>query len=281
MPNKAELQYVRIKNMITGTSFDAPNAKMQVHRPLLGIGLYGESHALWIKDESALMFGPTSVDSFRKSISEEQYDVDIWGNDYFKTTLDESIQYNCLISLSYYSLEELAQDHGALSSYISYVNEELPVADHEHIWNDGEITRSADEKEPGIITYTCIEDPMVTMTGRFVTYQFARGENSEWVTDSGSPLRVKAIRKPVDDSTATHFRRVLVDGTEVSEADYDLSEGSIIVALKPSFLKNLSLGNHTLTLEFDDGSIRTKFTIKKEKDKSVSPGYKFPLTGIE
>ena len=281
LPSSAELEYVNIKNMIAGTSFDAPNARIQVHKPLLAVALYGESHNLWIKDESALMFGPTDVDSFTKNITKDHYDVDVWGNNYYKTTINESVDYNCLISLSYYLFAELEDENSALSRYVAYVKEELPEIEHEHIWNEGEITREADEEEPGIITYTCIEDPMVTMTERFVVYSFTQGEDSKWSRDSGSPLKVKAIRKPINDSTMTHFDRLLVDGKEVDEADYELSAGSIIVALKPSFLKNLSLGEHTLRLEFDDGSIKTNFTITEGQEEIVVPEYKLPITGIE
>ncbi len=94
-------------------------------------------------------------------------------------------------------------------------------------------------------------------------------------------MKVKAIRKPVNDSTMTHFERVLVDGKEVSEADYDLSEGSVIVGFKPSFLKSLAEGKHTLTLEFDDGSIDTTFTVTVAKERTVTPDYRPPMTGIE
>ena len=281
LPGKAESQYVNIKNMITGTSFDAPNARVQVHKPLLAVALYGESHSLWIHDESALMFGPTDVDSFEKNITKEEYDVDFWGAIYYKTTLNESVQYNCLVSMSYYTFAALEDENSPLSSYVRYVKEELPAVEHEHRWNGGEITRTSDEDEPGVVTYTCTEDPMVTMTERFVIYMFTQGDNSEWNKDSGSPLKVKAIRKPVNDSTMTHFERVLVDGKEVSEADYDLSEGSVIVGLKPSFLKNLTEGKHTLTLEFDDGSIDSTFTVTAAKERTVTPDYRLPLTGIE
>lgn len=116
---------------------------------------------------------------------------------------------------------------------------------------------------------------------RSIIYNHIAAGNSEWNKNSGSPLKVKAIRKPVNDSTMTHFERVLVDGKEVSKADYDLSEGSVIAGLKPSFLKNLAEGKHTLTLEFDDGSIDTTFTVTAAKERTVTRDYRLPLTGIE
>ena len=47
--------------------------------------------------------------------------------------------------------------------------------------------------------------------------------------------------------------KVLVDGKEINSDNYTLKRGSTIITLKNSYLKNLSLGNHTLTLEYKDG----------------------------
>ena len=47
--------------------------------------------------------------------------------------------------------------------------------------------------------------------------------------------------------------KVLVDGKEINSDNYTLKRGSTIITLKNSYLKNLALGNHTLTLEYKDG----------------------------
>ncbi len=75
---------------------------------------------------------------------------------------------------------------------------------------------------------------------------------------------------------------MLVDGSEVAENDYDLTEGSAIISLRPSFLKTLSAGKHNLTVEFDDGSLETTFTIAVPGQSGGSnSAYRIPVTGIE
>lgn len=61
------------------------------------------------------------------------------------------------------------------------------------------------------------------------------------------------------------FKRVLVDGTELAGASYELAEGSTIVTLKASYLSTLATGTHTLSVESETGTASTTFTIAEKQ----------------
>jgi hypothetical protein len=60
-------------------------------------------------------------------------------------------------------------------------------------------------------------------------------------------------------------------------------EGSVIITLKALYLETLSVGEHTLTAEFEDGTATTTFKVveKSSGGGSSSGDYKPPRTGIE
>ena len=52
--------------------------------------------------------------------------------------------------------------------------------------------------------------------------------------------------------------------------------------LKPAYLKKLSVGEHRLTIEFDDGSLTTAFTIRNvEQNDDSQASYRLPITGVD
>ena len=97
-----------------------------------------------------------------------------------------------------------------------------------------------------------------------------QGENTTWNPDSGSPLGF--IFKTIigTDDVFIRFTGIEVDGKTVPEKDSNeklnwiASEGSLIIDLQPSFLATLDVGDHTLSVLFDDGSkITTSFSISR------------------
>ena len=76
----------------------------------------------------------------------------------------------------------------------------------------------------------------------------------------------------------TNEKKAYVDGTLLSEDVYTYENGSLIVKLKDSYLNTLSVGDHTLKVEFTDGEAETVFTIIK-KTEPVTPSYTPPKTG--
>ncbi len=60
------------------------------------------------------------------------------------------------------------------------------------------------------------------------------------------------------------FDKILVDGKEVDSKNYTVESGSTIITLKESYLKTLSIGNHTLRVEYNDGGyVETTFETAK------------------
>ena len=82
------------------------------------------------------------------------------------------------------------------------------------------------------------------------------GNGSEWTKGTNSGLTFKSNANFAD------FVRVEIDGAEVATANYTKSEGSTVVTLKASYLKTLSVGNHTLDIVSTTGTASTTFTIK-------------------
>ena len=76
--------------------------------------------------------------------------------------------------------------------------------------------------------------------------------------------------KGENDDEDMHFRAdgdldkvtsVLVDNNLTTDEDRELSSGSTIVDLKSGFVNSLAAGNHTLTINYINGTVSTNFTI--------------------
>ena len=102
-----------------------------------------------------------------------------------------------------------------------------------------------------------------TTTTAPIVYNYTAGKDSTWTQESNDGLTFRAERENDGSNTFEHFTGVKVDDKELSSDNYTASNGSVIVTLKSDYLNTLSVGEHTLTLLFDDGdSITTTFTIK-------------------
>lgn len=68
------------------------------------------------------------------------------------------------------------------------------------------------------------------------------------------------------------FKRVLVDGVELTSSSYELTEGSTNVTLKAGYLSTLATGTHTLAIESETGTASTTFTIvEKQAEAGGAP----------
>ena len=103
-------------------------------------------------------------------------------------------------------------------------------------------------------------------------YQLTGGGSGEWTEGSTDGLAFRAERTNNGAATFSHFTGVKVDRNTLDEANYSAESGSVIVTLKPDYLKTLAAGEHTLEIMFDDGaSVTTTFTIKAASS-TVSTG---------
>ena len=112
----------------------------------------------------------------------------------------------------------------------------------------------SDEKAEHEIT---LEDTVIAKLPKFVS-----GANQEWTKRSKDGLTFKI------DTDIKEFKKVLVDGKELKDTDYDIKSGSTILTLKPSFLDTLSAGKHKIRFEFNTGSVEAYFTVKDKENSS-------------
>ena len=119
----------------------------------------------------------------------------------------------------------------------------------------------ADENHNGTIP-ACIEvtiDPDYTV--QEVTGLSGTGKD-EW-TKGGEDGVVITIKDSGEDNSFDHFTGVKLDGQLLTkDVDYTATKGSTIVTLLPATLEKLSVGEHTVTVLFDNGEVGTDLTVK-------------------
>lgn len=91
------------------------------------------------------------------------------------------------------------------------------------------------------------------------TYQLTNGDGSTYTpTYNGSGTKVVRSTAPLN-----KFKEVRVDNTVVASSNYTLTEGSTIVTFKESYLKTLSVGDHSLKIISNDGLTTGTLTVKE------------------
>ena len=94
-----------------------------------------------------------------------------------------------------------------------------------------------------------------------VTYQNVSGDGNVWYRGSRVTSDFVFKRSADDASTIDHFTGIHVDGKMLDEANYTKESGSVVIKLKPTYLETLALGEHTLKVQFNDGSASAQFTV--------------------
>ena len=105
-------------------------------------------------------------------------------------------------------------------------------------------------------------------------YAVIEGKAASWGENRNSVLRLKIERSAVDNEITYHFSTVEVDGNLLDDKFYYTERGCLEVNIKPEFLRQLSAGDHTLSVVFNDGRVDSVFTVVPQR-------YIPPVTGIE
>ena len=173
--------------------------------------------------------------------------------------------------------------HCSACNEVLVEQKELPATGHS--WDDGKITKEPTVDAEGEKTYTCtvcgatkIEpidklDPPAAP----ITYSNTSGSGGTWTKGSTAALGFAFKRSEDDAQTFNRFKGIEVDGKAVPEKDasgqanWTAKSGSVIIELQPAYLETLSVGKHTLTVNFDDGSTKSEFTIKAAETKKEEP----------
>lgn len=100
-----------------------------------------------------------------------------------------------------------------------------------------------------------------------------------WQKGSGKSLDLTFKRSEDDHLTYGLFGSLEIGGVTVGSANYGAAEGSLKLSIKPEYLETLSVGDHTVKVNFQDGSATVKLTVKaaatqptpKPSEKPTSP----------
>ena len=96
-------------------------------------------------------------------------------------------------------------------------------------------------------------------------YKFTEGVNQTYTIDESKDAMFR-----IDADYSLFTNKVYVDDNLLDIENYESKEGSTIVTLKDSYLKSLSIGEHTLKVVFSDGiTSKTKFIIKEKEQNET------------
>lgn len=101
-----------------------------------------------------------------------------------------------------------------------------------------------------------IEDANFVLS-EYKIYTVTEGAGSAYEKGSAEGLKF------VCDADYTKFKEITVDGTVVDNSNYTTESGSTIITFKSSYLETLSVGTHTLRINYEDGYAETNFTINE------------------
>ena len=108
-------------------------------------------------------------------------------------------------------------------------------------------------------------------------YKFLDGENQNYTINKDNELKFRI------DAEYSLFDKVYIDNELVDANNYISKEGSTIITFNKDYINNLSVGEHTLKVVFNDGEASTKFSVLKEEIENPSTKdnfEKYVITGI-
>lgn len=108
-------------------------------------------------------------------------------------------------------------------------------------------------------------------------YRFLDGENQNYTINKDNELAFRI------DAEYSLFDKVFIDNELVDANNYTSKEGSTIITFNKEYINNISVGEHTLKVVFNDGEATTKFSVLKEKIENPSTKdnfEKYVITGI-
>ena len=96
-------------------------------------------------------------------------------------------------------------------------------------------------------------------------YKFIEGANQTYTIDESKNATFR-----IDAYYSLFTNKVYVDNKLVDSTNYDSKSGSTVITLKDEYLKTLSVGEHTLKVDFsDNGEAITKFLIKEKQQNET------------
>ena len=99
---------------------------------------------------------------------------------------------------------------------------------------------------------------MVKIAG--AAYTVTDGEHT---INDGKDTSVTVKREPDDSKTYDLYTGAQVDGKDLPEGSHTTAKGSLILTLKAAYLDTLTVGDHKMTIAFEDGSATATIKIKE------------------
>ena len=87
-------------------------------------------------------------------------------------------------------------------------------------------------------------------------------DEKQWQKDASDGVVITVKLSDAQDDSFEHFVGVRLDGKDLEkDVDFTVKKGSTIVTLSPAVLQKLALGEHTVTVLFDNGAVDTALTV--------------------
>ena len=92
------------------------------------------------------------------------------------------------------------------------------------------------------------------------TYAVVGSGSLAWSLGSTDDLEVKVERSKENDTLASHFKGVQIDGVEIEYYNYEVGEDNTVI-IRVDALSGLATGKHTITVRFDDGKAEVELVV--------------------
>lgn len=102
------------------------------------------------------------------------------------------------------------------------------------------------------------------------TYAVVGLGSTSFELGSGEDITVAVERSKDNDSIATHFKGVLIDGVEVDYYNYELAEDNNSVIIRADAFEGLEAGNHTITIVYDDGTAEVELVVADANEPTAA-----------
>lgn len=141
--------------------------------------------------------------------------------------------------------------------YLSSVNPSL-----------GEMTLLKETAEASsFAAVTVTKDMDVTAVSKVaVQYSFLSGANGTYTLNSDGSYTIRA------NGEFEKFSNVTIDGNIVADTAFDAESGSTVITFHKDFMNTLTVGSHTIVVNFTDGTATTALTVKAAENPGKDPG---------
>ncbi len=97
------------------------------------------------------------------------------------------------------------------------------------------------------------------------TYEIIEGADQTMIKDDNKGVTLKI------DGDLDKFVSVFIDGKEVGKEHYTAVSGSTIITFNSEYIRTLSVGVHTVRVQFTDGVVQTTLTMKEKEETEEPP----------